>query len=86
MEYYLPARDSTSAPAYTSIPLAEGGEEGGTEKDRDFNIGDDEEDLGEEGGPRKKRGKLNLGNTAIKWFIDCITLRKSSLSLPQSTL
>ena len=86
LEYCLPARGSTSAHAYTSIPLAERDEEGGIEKDRDSNVGDDEEDLEEGGGRKKQRGKLNLRNTAIKWFIDCITLGKASLSLSQSTL
>ena len=84
LEYYLPARDSASAHAYTSITLAERDEEGGVVKDRDSNIGDDAEDLEEEGGRRNKRGKLNLGNTAIKWFIDCITLGKSLRSLSLS--
>ena len=75
LEYYLPARASSSSHAYTSIPLADRDEDNHIEKDRDSNAGDAEEDLEEAGGRRKKRrGKLNLRNTALKWFIDCITL------------
>ena len=48
------------------------------EKDRDSNAGDlnDDDDDEVEDGPsqRKTKSKLNIKNTALKWFIDCITL------------
>ena len=69
----FPARETaTTKHRYTSIPL----EERDVEKDRDSNAGDvEDEDAGQGQSTRSKRkGKLNLKNTAIKWFIDCITL------------
>jgi Mpv17 / PMP22 family len=71
LEHFFPARDPSITHAYTSIPLAECNDDD-RDKDRDSNVGD-EENVDEEAG-QKRRGKLNLRNTAIKWFIDCITL------------
>lgn len=89
LEHYFPARDTTSTHSYTPIPLrgrnvdkdrdsnAGDAQEDSDEDDDDHNV--EEEDLEEQANNKKqrqkqKRGKLNLRNTAIKWFIDCITV------------
>lgn len=52
----------------------------GEEDNNRDDIAEEEEDLEEQSNRKKnkkkqqKRGKLNLRNTAIKWFIDCITV------------
>jgi Mpv17 / PMP22 family len=71
LEHYFPARESSSSHTYISIPLADREEEEEVPKDHDSNVGD-EEDLGSN--RRRRWGKLNLRNLAIKWFLDCITL------------
>ena len=74
LERSLPGYATPTKGRYTSIPL----EERDVEKDRDSNAGDlnDDDDDGAQEVPsqRKTKSKLNIKNTALKWFIDCITL------------
>jgi hypothetical protein len=89
LEHYFPARENTSPHGYKPIPLRDRNADkdrdsnaGDTANDDDDDEDNDDhaedEDLEEQSSRRRrqkqKRGKLNLRNTAIKWFIDCITV------------
>lgn len=77
-----PSAGTTRKGRYTSIPL----EDRDVEKDRDSNAGDlddpndDANEDATENRPNQRRSwrtklaNVSIKNTALKWFIDCITL------------